>query len=429
MNASTRSARSPSPSAPSSPLRSPHPPSRRRSAPARRCATQRAKRMKELGKAKEAKTRSRKQPQQLYPNATRQSPEAKAKGKNLKALQELQEAYEKQDYAGVIAKADADRRAADANAYEKSFAYQLAGASASEMGDEAKAAEYFKKAVDANGLDNNSHYQAMYNLAVVQYGQGKNDEALAHARQVPRRDQVRTSPSTSVARRLLANTGRSDEAAKIFEDQLAKNPNDKKALLNAVVDLPGRRRRREGERAARGCATSAACSPKPKELRALYVGYINAERYKDAQKVIEDGVAKGIIKDGPDLAKDYMMLGQNAYYNGSDSDAIAFYRQGRADGEGRRGLPQPGQDPARPGQDGRSQGRCPEGARQGRQEAERSQGNPRRTERPSHPAGAALVYARGIGICLEIPAAASPWRPALQSGAQKASGPTPEPRA
>ena len=283
---------------------------------------QRAKRMKELGKTEEGKKKEEAAP--LYPNATRQSPEATAKGKNLKALQELQGQYEKQQYADVIAKADAIAAKPDANPYEKSFSYQLAAASASELGDEAKAGDYFKKAVDTNGLDNNSHYQSMYNLVAVQYGQQKYEEALKTLDQFLAETKSADPKHLQLRAALLANTGRKDEAAKMFTDELAKNPNDKKALMNAVATYQ-EANQDDKANALLEDAYKRGMLTEEKELRALYVGYMNAERFKDAQKVIEDGVAKGILKDGPDLAKDYMILGQNAYFTGSDSDAIAFY--------------------------------------------------------------------------------------------------------
>jgi len=294
---------------------------------------QHAKRMKELGKEKgDDKKQAEAAP--LYPNATRQSPEAMAK-KNLKALQEMQAEYEKQQYAQVITQADAIAAKPDASAYEKSFSYQLAGASASELGEDAKAGNYFKQAIDTNGLDNNSHYQAMYNLAVIQYGEGKNAEALATLDRFMSETKSSTPDQVKLRAALLANLGRNDEAAKVFTEELAKNPNDKKALMNAVATYQAANQDDKAnalleEAYKKGMLTD------PKELRALYVGYMNAERYKDAENVINEGVSKGILKDGPDLAKDYMILGQNAYYKGSDSDAIAFYSKAApmaADGE------------------------------------------------------------------------------------------------
>jgi tetratricopeptide (TPR) repeat protein len=283
---------------------------------------QRAKRMKELGKGDDAKKTD--DSAQLYPNATRKSPEAMAKGKNLKALQDLQAAYEKQQYAEVIAQANTIAANSESNPYEKSFAYQLAGASSSELGEEAKAGEYFKKAVDTDGLDNNSHYQAMYNLAVIEYGEGKNAEALATLDRFMSETKSSTPDQVNLRAALLANLGRNDEAAKAFTVQLAANPNDKKALMNAVATYQAANQDDKANALLEDAYKKGMLTDE-KELRALYAGYMNAERYKDAQKVIEDGVAKGVLKDGPDLAKAYMILGQNAYFSGSDSEAIAFY--------------------------------------------------------------------------------------------------------
>ena len=294
----------------------------RKSVP-RRCA-KRAKSARRNSARRKRRTTRKAAEADLWPNATRQSPEEEAKGKNLKALQEIQGLYEKQDYAGAIAKADAFAATSGLNAYEKSFAYQLAGASASEMKDDAKSADYFKKAVDANGLDNNNHYTAMYNLVATYYSTGKNEEALALLDKFLAETKSDKPEYQQLRAQLLANTGRGGEAAKTFEEQLAKNPNDKKALLNAVSayqasgdDAKATKLLEDGYN--KGMLTEA------KELQVLYANYLNAERFKDAQKVIEEGAAKGILKEGPDLATAYSLLGQNAYYNGSDADALKFY--------------------------------------------------------------------------------------------------------
>ena len=296
---------------------------------------QRAKRMKELGKEKDDAKQKQEDAQNLWPNATRKSPEAEAKGKNLKALQDIQSQYEKQDYANVIANADKVANASDASAYEKSFAYQLAGAAANEMQDDAKAADYFSKAIAADGLDNNNHYTAMYNLAAIQYTLKQNEQALATLDRFLNETKADKPEYQQMRAQLLASTGKGDEAAKTFEAQLAKNPNDKAALLNAVSSYQAAG---EDEKATklledgynRGMLTEE------KELRVLYSNYLNAERFKDAEKVITEGAQKGILKQGPDLARAYSLLGQNAYYHGSAMDAVAWYEKAApmsADGE------------------------------------------------------------------------------------------------
>lgn len=292
---------------------------------------QRAKRLKELGKdeAKKEETRPA-----LYPNATRQSPEAKAKGKGLKTLQDLQKSYEAQDNAGVIAKAEAIT-AGDGNAYEKAFAYQLAGNAAADLGDEARAAEFFKKSLDSNGLDNDSHYQVMYNLAVVQFGLKRFDDALATLDRFIAETKSEQPEHQAMRAGVLANMGRGDDAAKIYADQLAKHPDDMKLRMNAVAayqqaDQFDKANALLADAHKRGLLTEA------NQYRALYVGYINDDKNKEALAVIDDGIAKGVIQANPDLAKDYMVLAQKAYYDGSDLDAIALYKRAAsiaADGE------------------------------------------------------------------------------------------------
>ena len=291
----------------------------------------RAKRLKELGKGEEAKQEQ----VALYPQATRESPEAKAKGKGFEKLQALQESFEKQDNAAVIAQADAIGADAETSAYEKAFAWQLAGNAAADLGDESKAVEYFKKALDANGLDNNSHYQVMYNLAVVQFGLDRHADALATLDRFLAETKSDKAEHQAFRAGILANSGQGDAAASIYAEQLAKNPDDMKLRMNAVAayqaaDQFDKANALLAEAQQKGLLTE------PNQYRALYVGYINADKDKDALAVIDDGIAKGVIQPSPALAKDLMVLAQKAYYAGSDMDAVALYKRAApmaADGE------------------------------------------------------------------------------------------------
>ncbi len=287
---------------------------------------QRAKRMAELGKAKEEATQAEAKPAQ-YPNATRTAPDAKASGKMVKNLQALQDLYEKQDMAGVIAKADEVAGMPAAGAYEKSFAYSLAGNAAADMDDQAKAADYFSKAVAANGLDNDSHFNTMYNLAVIQYGNDKYAEALATMDRFLAETKSDKPEHQGFRAGVLANLDRHDEAAAIYKALVARNPTDKRVLMNAVAALQGAEKFDQAnllleDAYKRGMLTET------RELRALYIGYMNAQRWAEAQKVIEDGVAKGVLQSGPDLARDYQVLAQNAYVD--DKVALAIDLYGRA---------------------------------------------------------------------------------------------------
>lgn len=287
---------------------------------------QRAERLAELGKGKEEAKQAEQKPA-LFPNATRVAPEAKASGKMVKNLQALQDLYEKQDMAGVIAKAEEVAAMPAAGAYEKSYAYSLAGNAAADMDDQAKAADYFAKAIAANGLDNDSHFNTMYNLAVIQYGNDKYAEALATIDRFLAETKSETPAHQGFRAGVLANLDRNDEAAAIYKGLVAKNPTDKRVLMNAVAALQGADKFDQAnllleDAYKRGMLTET------RELRALYIGYMNAQRWADAQKVIEDGVAKGVLQSGPDLARDYQVLAQNAYVD--DKVALAIELYGRA---------------------------------------------------------------------------------------------------
>lgn len=297
---------------------------------------QRDKRKAELDKAeqqKEGKSESASAP--LFPNATRAEPEAKASSKALKALQGVQELYEKQDYAATVAKAEAIATQPDANAYEKAFAYQLAGSASADLNNEAKAAEYFQKALDSNGLDNNSHYQVMSNLAAVQFGLEQYDPALKTLDRFLAETKSTDTKYQTMRGSLLASLGRNDEAAKLYKDLLAKNPDDKKILMNAVASLQQADQFDQanallGEAYKKGQLTEA------REYKALYAGYLNSDKWKEAVPVINDGVAKGLLPQDAELAKAYMIVAQKAYAQDDTKTAEDMYSKAApiaADGE------------------------------------------------------------------------------------------------
>lgn len=280
---------------------------------------ERAKQQKEKGNTPEAPA--------MFPNATRQQPEAKASSKALKDLQALQELYEKEDYAGTIAKAEA-LASAGGSPYEQAFAYQLAGNASADLKNDAKAAEYFQKAIDSNGLDNNSHFQVMHNLAAVQFGLERYDDALKTLDRFLTESRSDDPKYQSFRGSILAGAGRNAEAAKVYADLLAKNPNDKKILMNAVATLQ-QADQFDQANALLGDAYKKGLLTEAREYRALYSAYLNTEnKWKDAVPVINDGVAKGIVPQDTDLAKAYMVVAQNAY--AADDLALAVDMYGKA---------------------------------------------------------------------------------------------------
>lgn len=261
-----------------------------------------------------------------YPLATREAPDLRPSRDGAKILKEMQDAFNAGDYAKAMALADKAAGREDANAYEKSFAYVLAGNAASSSGDDAAAADYFRKAIAANGLDNNNHYNAMFNLAVVEYGLDQSTEALATLDRFLAETKADKIEAQNLRGALLINLERYDEAARLYEEQLALHPDDKTLLLNAVAAYQSAGADDKATALLAKAATTGSLSS-PNEYRALYVSYINADRDAEAEKIINDGLEKGILQEGPQLAKDYMVLGQKAYYEDDTTRAIAMYER------------------------------------------------------------------------------------------------------
>jgi uncharacterized protein HemY len=294
---------------------------------ARRMAAQKAK--------QEAAEKDAEAPPARYPLATRQAPESKATRNGTMDLQKLAETFQSGDNDATIAAALEIAGNADANAYEKSFAYHVAGSAASNKGDDAAAGDYFAKAIENNGLGNDDHYAAMFNLAVMQY----NLDQYAPALQTLDRFLAETKSDTPEAQNLrggiLMGLERYPEAAELYTRLAAEHPDDKRLRMNAVAAY------QQADQPEKAVVLLAAAQAKglladPTEYRALYVSYINLDRDKDAIAVIEDGLAKGILKPGPDLAQDYMVLGQKAFYSSDLGTATEMYKRAvpmAADGE------------------------------------------------------------------------------------------------
>ena len=262
-----------------------------------------------------------------YPNAVRVSPKAETSGKVAKQIQAMQGLFEKSEMAEAMAKAEEVVAMPSANAYEKAFAYSMAGNAAADLNDQAKAVEYFKKAIDANGLDNDSHFNTMYNLSVIQFQLEKYADALTTMDRFLA-DTKSDKPEHQAFRAgILANLGRNDEAAAVYKSLVAKNPTDKRILMNAVAALQNAEKLDQANTLLEEAYKRGILSER-NEYRMLYIGYMNAQRWNDAQKVIEDGVAKGVLQAGPDLARDYQVLAQSAY--GEDKIPLAIELYGKA---------------------------------------------------------------------------------------------------
>ena len=323
--------------------------------------------------ANAARRGEQKKEEVLFPDTTRQEPEAKGSPKVLTKLNKLIEAYNKaldqEDEAKATAGYTTARTLADeiiangsANAYDKALAAQIASQAALNTDDEAAAEGYLKQAVDANALGNNQHFQLMLQLAQLQLqkddytnGFATLDKYLAESKSKrpadfafkgqylyqadrfaecipPLKQAIETSTNpedkvdnwTQILMVCYQEAGQLAEAVKVAEQLAAKSPNDKRAQMNlASIYL-------NSEQEAKAAAVleklrAAGLMTEEKDYRQLYLTYANMEgKEKDVIAVVNEGLQKGVVK--PDY-QTYLALAQAYYYSEQIPQAIEAWQK------------------------------------------------------------------------------------------------------
>ena len=323
--------------------------------------------------ANAARRGEQKKEEVLFPDTTRQEPEAKGSPKVQTKLNKLIEAYnkalEQEDEAKATAGYTTARTLADeiiangsANAYDKALAAQIASQAALNTDDEAAAEGYLKQAVDANALGNNQHFQLMLQLAQLQLqkddytnGFATLDKYLAESKSKrpadfafkgqylyqadrfaecipPLKQAIETSTNpedkvdnwTQILMVCYQEAGQLAEAVKVAEQLAAKSPNDKRAQMNlASIYL-------NSEQEAKAAAVleklrAAGLMTEEKDYRQLYLTYANMDgKEKDVIAVINEGLQKGVVK--PDY-QTYLALAQAYYYSEQIPQAIEAWQK------------------------------------------------------------------------------------------------------
>ena len=310
--------------------------------------------------AREARRQgSQAQVEQRYPNATRQAPSARATARGSKQMTRMMDFYNGEKPAEARAAADEILADDKANAYEKSFAAQVAAQLAYEADDIDGAIALYQQVLELGGLDNNGHYAAMLNLAQMQQMQERYADSLATyerffaetgssdpadlmmkgqvhylmenypaaAADMQRAIDASTEPKPewqALLMQVYAQSGNTGEAVRLAEQVAAAKPDDKRAQLNLAVvydqaEMPEKaievleRLRRAGQLST------------PNEYNQLYVTYLNMEgRERQAAEVINDGLQKGVLQ--PDY-NTYIALAQAYYFSDQAGPAIEAYQK------------------------------------------------------------------------------------------------------
>ena len=297
--------------------------------------------------------------EQLFPQATRQEPEAKASSKLSKKLQKMIDVYNKDDFAQTRILADEILATEGAGDYDRSLAAQLASQAAYNLDDTAATKAYLQQVLQFNGLDNNGHYQSMLMLAQLQLADDELEPGLAtldkylsetkstkpddlvlkgqalyqserYQEAIPLLKQaVETAPEPKdswiqLLMACYAETGQHAEAITLAERLVAKNPADKKAQVNLATVYS---QAEQMDKAAGVLETmrKAGQLTEEREYRQLYITYANMDgREKDVISVINEGLEKGVLK--PDY-QTHLALAQSYYYSEQVPLAIEHWQK------------------------------------------------------------------------------------------------------
>mgnify|MGYP000846911121 CR=1 FL=1 len=293
---------------------------------------------------------------QEYPQATRQEPGLKTSTRIGAQLNTLSEAQQAGDLTAAEAAAAVILENDRANAYERALALRLLADVVMDT-DATRAADYMRQALEADGLNNNDHYNTMLGLGQLQlqeedytaalatfdrlvaethsdkpelqvlrgntlYRLERYNDAIAALEPVVKGNPEARADWTQLLMASYADAGRPDDAKVLAEQVASQAPGDKRAQLNLANvylqadDYPNaiavyERLRQAGE---------LSDERDYNNLAALYLNSENGEA--NAISVLNEGLEKGLLKGD---YRTYSSLAQAYYFSDQYEKAIEFY--------------------------------------------------------------------------------------------------------
>lgn len=302
----------------------------------------------------------------LYPNTTRQEPKLDLTSeKDQKALNEGLDAVN----AGDAAKAQPILQGivdSSKSKYAQALALQGLASLKYNAGDTKSAITLLSQALDKGILPNDTYFQLEYELAQFQMAdqqyqaalstlakwraEGKKDTAESHALEgnayyrlekypeaiaaIKQAESMTDKPQASWNQILMASyaeSGQSDQAAELAQKQLESNPNDANALNNAVAVLMQAQKYPQAIALMEKARAQGAFKEEKDYVNLAKLYLVTGQEASDpkpnadkAIKVLEDGMAKGVV---PSSYDNYKLLGDANYLAGNESAAIAAYKK------------------------------------------------------------------------------------------------------
>lgn len=299
---------------------------------------------------------AKEEPKNEYPNATRKEPKLEMSSGNQKDVSKALDLVNDGKYDEAVPLLQKVIDDPKASKYAHAMALYAEGQVANGKNDDATAIARFKDAYALDGLPNNTQFQVLYNIAIMQIQSEKYDDALntisewfkvtgaqkaeAYALQgnayyrldkfqaavdaIKKALSLSDKPSDSWYQILMASYAeleQYDEAAKVLEQQLAKNPNDAKLTTQlATVYIKGKQDQKAIDLLAgakqKGLLTSES------DYKLMTQLYDQADKPKEGAAVLSEGLAKNIVKPSYEM---YKLLGDSYALANDDSHAIEAY--------------------------------------------------------------------------------------------------------
>ena len=266
----------------------------------------------------------------LYPNATRAEPKQSGNPSLAKTMAEIYDLYTKKQFDKALPKAEAILADPKATAFDRAMAAYMASFMAPEPdgGDHAQALTYLERALQENGLNNNTHYQVMLQAADLLRVDDKEPQALVYIDRFLSETRSEDSKAYTIKANILYQMQRYPESVEAVKKAMAGNANPENNLVQLL--LADYEEMDKPQEAVAVIEQLLAKTPNDKNLLQKMIGvYQQAGDDAKAGQTFDRMRAAGLIVDGKDYESAFRLL---ANINGRQNDAVALINEGLGKG-------------------------------------------------------------------------------------------------
>lgn len=262
----------------------------------------------------------------IYPNATRVEPKIKPSSRTQRDMTKLYKAYEEENFDEVVVVAESLLANKSAGDYERATANQFIGMARSDKDDYAGAIAAYQKAIEANALPNDQHFQLMHQVAQMQNAEDRFEDANATLDRFIAETKVDKPEVSLLKGNILYELKRFDEAVPYIRRAIdtSEKPND--SWYQVLIQIYMEQNKVE-EAVAVGRELVQKYPGDVRYLTNLAAIYSEADKYPEAAKVLEEARAQGLLSDERGYRQLYSLY---ANIDGQEAKVIEVVNDGLA---------------------------------------------------------------------------------------------------